>query len=151
MCKAFLIFCCVSISVFAKQVVLVGIAGGTGSGKTTLAEKIHQAFPEAVLISQDSYYKDLSYLPMEERAKRNFDHLDSLDFTLLRKHLINLRNGFPIEQPIYSFHVHARENETKWIEPANIVLVEGILLLAAPEVRDLFDIKIFVDTDDDIR
>lgn len=140
-----------SISVFAKQVVLVGIAGGTGSGKTTLAEKIHQAFPEAVLISQDSYYKDLSYLPMEERGKKNFDHLDSLDFTLLRKHLINLRNGFPIEQPIYSFHVHARENETKWIEPANIVLVEGILLLAAPEVRDLFDIKIFVDTDDDIR
>ncbi len=130
---------------------LVGIAGGTGSGKTTLAEKIHQAFPGSVLISQDSYYKDLSHLPFEERAKANFDHPHSLEFSLLRKHLLELKNGQPIEQPTYSFHHHAREQRTTLVQPTEIILVEGILLLASPEVRDLFDIKIFVDTDDDVR
>jgi uridine kinase len=151
MIKAMLVFCLLSVSVFAKPTIFVGIAGGTGSGKTTLAEKIHQAFPESVLISQDSYYKDLAHLSFEERGKRNFDHPDSLEFSLLRSHLIDLKNGRAIEQPTYSFSAHAREEKTKRIEPAQIVLVEGILLLAAPEVRDLFDIKIFVDTDDDVR
>jgi len=129
----------------------VGIAGGTGSGKTTLAQKIHQAFPESILISQDSYYKDISHLPFEERKKTNFDHPNSLEFSLLRQHLVDLKNGQAIEQPIYNFHIHAREKKTERINPAKIVLVEGILLLAIPEVRDLFDIKIFVDTDDDVR
>ena len=151
MFRALLVFCFVAISAFAKPSVLIGIAGGTGSGKTTLAKKIHQAFPEAVLISQDSYYRDLSLLSLKERDKVNFDHPNSLEFTLLKKHLIDLKNGLVIEQPIYNFHLHAREKETIWTEPANIILVEGILLLAAPEVRDLFDIKIFVDTDEDIR
>ncbi|MBX9923953.1 MAG: uridine kinase [Rhabdochlamydiaceae bacterium] len=151
MLKTFLCFCFVSISVFAKSPIFVGIAGGTGSGKTTLAEKIHEKFPGSVLISQDSYYKDRSYLSFAEREKINFDHPDSLEFSLLRKHLIDLKNGDPIEQPTYSFHLHAREKQTTWIEPANIVIVEGILLFATDEVRDLFDIKIFVETDDDVR
>lgn len=151
MIRVVLLFCLLSISVFAKPVVLVGIAGGTGSGKTTLAQKIHQAFPESVLISQDSYYKDLSHLPFEEREKTNFDHPDSLEFSLLKTHLLELKRGRSIEQPTYSFHSHTREKGTERISPAQIILVEGILLLAAPEIRDLLDIKIFVDTDDDVR
>ncbi|MBS0585553.1 MAG: uridine kinase [Verrucomicrobia bacterium] len=151
MFKALLIFCSLATSAFAKETILVGIAGGTGSGKTTLAEKIHQAFPGSVLLSQDSYYKDLSHLPMEEREKTNFDHPNSLEFSLLRDHLLELKQGRGIEQPTYSFHSYNREKKTVRVEPAEIILVEGILLLAAPEVRDLFDIKIFVDTDDDVR
>lgn len=151
MIRTVLFFCCLTLSAFANSIILVAITGGTGSGKTTLAERIHEAFPKSVLISQDAYYKDLPHLPFEERAKTNFDHPSSLEFSLLRKHLLDLKNGHPIEQPTYSFRLHAREMETKWIEPAQIILVEGILLLAAPEVRDLFDIKIFVDTDDDVR
>lgn len=151
MYKLCLLFCIVYLPVFAKPPIFVGIAGGTGSGKTTLAEKIQEAFPQSVLISQDCYYKDLSHLSFEERGKTNFDHPNSLEFSLLRQHLLDLKNGQPIEQPTYSFHIHARKKETKWIQPTQIVLVEGILLLAAPEIRDLFDIKIFVDTDSDVR
>ncbi len=151
MLRSLLVFYCLSISIFAKEVIFVGIAGGTGSGKTTLAQQIHQAFPEAILISQDSYYKNHALLSFEERSRINFDHPNSLEFTLLKDHLIDLKNGLPINQPIYNFHLHAREKETIRVEPADIVLVEGILLLAAPEIRDLFDIKIFVDTDEDIR
>lgn len=150
MFRIFMVFWCLSASVFAESI-FIGIAGGTGSGKTTLAQKIHRAFPKAVVISQDSYYKDRSYLPFEDRGSINFDHPDSLEFDLLRDHLIDLKNGFSIGQPTYNFHLHAREKEKKQIDPANIVLVEGILLLAVPEIRDLFDIKIFVDTDEDIR
>jgi len=131
---------------------LIGIAGGTGSGKTTMAEKIQNAFPNhSVLICQDSYYKDISHLPLQERAKTNFDHPSSLDFDLLRLHLLELIKGRAIEQPIYNFKTHEREKTTRRIEPAQVIIVEGILLLAAIEVRDLFDLKIFVDTDDDIR
>ena len=151
MLKIFFIFCCVSVSVFATSPIFIGIAGGTGSGKTTLAENIHQLFPESVLISQDSYYKDLSHFALEERVKINFDHPDSLEFSLLVKHLMALKGGQAIEQPIYNFHTHVRESWTKKIESAPIVLVEGILLFVVPELREFFDIKIFVDTDDDIR
>ncbi len=151
MIRAVLLFCLLSVSAFAKPTLFVGIAGGTGSGKTTLAEKIHEAFPAAVLISQDSYYKDQSHLPIEEREKTNFDHPNSLEFSLLKQHLIDLKKGLAIEQPIYSFHTHTREEGSKRVEPVEIVLIEGILLLAVPEIRDLLDIKIFVDTDDDIR
>lgn len=150
MLKTLFICCVLSASLFAKTM-LIGIAGGTGSGKTTLAEKIHEAFPGSVLISQDSYYKDLSHLPFEKRGKANFDHPNSLEFSLLREHLLDLKNGRAIEQPTYSFHHHAREKRTVLVQPTEIILVEGILLLASPEVRDLFDIKIFVDTDDDVR
>lgn len=132
--------------------ILIGIAGGTGSGKTTMAKKIQDAFPDqSILICQDSYYKDLSHLTMEEKAKTNLDHPNSLDFDILRHHLIDLMNKKPIEQPIYSFTTYERDVETQHVEPAQVIIVEGILLFAALEVRDLFDLKIFVDTDNDIR
>jgi uridine kinase len=152
MFRVFVILICVGMqSIFAQHVV-VGIAGGTGSGKTTLAEKIQAAFPgRSVLISQDSYYKDLGHLPMSERDKANFDHPSSLDFEMLKRHLIDLKSGKPVKQPIYSFHTHSREKQTKVVEPADLIIVEGILLFAAAEVKDLFDIKIFVETDDDVR
>ena len=151
MLKVILFFCLLSSSLLcAKPPVFVGIAGGTGSGKTTFAERIHEAFPESILISQDSYYKDLSHLTYAERAKMNFDHPNSLDFALLRQQLMDLKEGRAIERPIYSFCEHARIQATERIEPAQIVVVEGILLLAVPEIRELFDIKIFVDADDDI-
>jgi uridine kinase len=138
-------------AVFASPI-LIGIAGGTGSGKTTMAQKIQDAFPNhSVLICQDSYYKDISHLSLEERAKRNFDHPNSLDFDLLREHLIDLMNGRAIERPIYNFQTHGRERATQRVEPAQVIIVEGILLFAALEVRDLFNLKIFVDTADDIR
>jgi len=141
--------CCQAL--FASPV-LIGIAGGTGSGKTTMADRIIEEFPEhCVLICQDSYYKDISHLSVEERAKTNFDHPDSLDFDLLRQHLLDLAQGKAIEKPIYSFKTHARETTTERVEPAQVIIVEGILLFAVPEMRDLFDLKIFVKTDDDVR
>lgn len=151
--KFLLLVCAMCFQVvFASSPILIGIAGGTGSGKTTMAEKIQDAFPShSVLICQDSYYKDISHLSFEERAKTNFDHPSSLDFELLRQHILTLKQGYAIEQPIYNFKTHQREMATRRIEPAKIIIVEGILLFAVPEVRDLFDLKIFVDTDDDIR
>jgi uridine kinase len=148
-----LLICCITIhSTTFAQKILVGIAGGTGSGKTTLAQNIQEAFEgKCVLISQDSYYKDLSHLEFEERANVNFDHPDSIDFALLREHLIELKGGRSILQPVYSFVSHSRMDHTHFIEPKDIILVEGILLLAIPEIRELFDVKIFVHTDDDIR
>ncbi len=151
MMRTFFVFCFFSISAVAKAMVVVGIAGGTGSGKTTLAEKLHQELPGSLLISQDSYYKDLSHLPFEERRCTNFDHPDSIEFSLLREHLMDLKKGLSIESPTYSFHTCTREQKTERIDPAQVVLVEGILLLTVPEIRDLFDLKLFVDTDDDIR
>ena len=132
--------------------IIVGIAGGTGSGKTTLAHKIQEAFPlQSILISQDSYYKDLTHLNVEERNKVNFDHPDSLDFDLLKEQIIELKQGKAISKPLYNFHHHTRERFFENVEPAQIILVEGILLFAIPEVRNLFDIKIFIDADDDVR
>jgi len=148
----FIVCCFASFSLCANPKILIGIAGGTGSGKTTLAEKIHEAFPDnSILISQDSYYKDTPHLTFEERAKNNFDHPSSLDFGLLGQDLINLKNNQAINQPIYNFHIHGREKETKRIEPTDLIILEGILLFAVPEIRDLCDIKIFVDTDSDTR
>ena len=151
MIKMFALFSCLSISIFGVSPISVGISVGTGSGKTTLAQNIHRAFPESILISQDCYYKDLSHLPFEERKKVNFDHPNSIEFSLLEKHLLDLKNGKTIEQPIYNFCTHFRETKTASVKPAPIILVEGLLLLAIPEIRDLLDIKIFIDTDDDVR
>lgn len=146
-----IIFLCLfSVSIFASQTIFVGVAGGSGSGKTTFAQKISSS-PEIICISQDSYYKDISHLSFEDIEKTNFDHPDALDFDLLRKHLSDLKKGYPVEKPIYNFTTHARENQTVHIEPVKIVVVEGILLFAVPELRDLFDIKIYIDTADDIR
>ena len=137
---------------YAYDQVIVGIAGGSGSGKTTLAEKLHQYFGESVvLIQQDSYYKDLSSLSVDERAGVNFDHPGALDFALLKQHLTALKHGQPVDKPVYDFKIHCRTAEIVKVNPKPIILVEGILVLAMPEIRELFDLKIYVDTDDDIR
>ncbi len=150
--KIALFFCIITVHLQAWESVLVGISGGTGSGKTTLAYQLLDYFSdEAVLISQDSYYKDLSYLPMETRGAINFDHPDALDFVTLKEHMIALKNGQTIIQPIYDFVTHSRLDQTLEIHPKKLVLVEGILLLAVPEICELFDLTIFIDTDDDIR
>ena len=126
---------------------IVGIAGGTGSGKTTVVKKVMSSFKrgEVALLPQDSYYKDNSHLPPEERQKLNFDHPDSIEWQLLIDHLNDLRHGRLIHQPVYSYLTCTRSPETKLIEPRKVVIVEGILLLTQKEVRDLLDIKVFVD------
>lgn len=137
--------------VFAQEAIFVGIAGGSGSGKTRLAKRLADVFAgDAILLEQDSYYRDQSHLKADA-AKVNFDHPDSLEFSLLAEHLRILKNGSAIEKPIYDFKTHSRRPGTIRVEPAKIVIVEGILLLAVDEVRDLFDVKIFVDAEDDIR
>jgi uridine kinase len=132
---------------------IVGIAGGTGSGKTTVVKRIVECLPqgEVVVIPQDSYYKDSSHLPLEKRQEINFDHPSSIEFELLVDHVQQLKNGKHIEQPIYSYLTCTRANETVSISPKHVVIVEGILILTNPELRDLMDIKIFVDADADDR
>jgi len=132
---------------------IIGIAGGTGSGKTTVVKKITSLFRqgEVVVIPQDSYYKDNSHLPLEERLELNFDHPDSIDFKLLVQHLKDLKNGLPIEQPIYSYLTCTRSEETVRINPCHVVIVEGILILTNAELRKQLNIKIFVDADADDR
>jgi uridine kinase len=132
---------------------IVGIAGGTGSGKTTVVKKVMDRFPneEVIVIPQDAYYKDNGQIPLEERQKINFDHPDSLEFGLLIEHLKKLREGQSIEMPIYSYLTCLRSKETITVKPARVVLVEGILILADSGLRDMFDIKVFVDADADDR
>jgi uridine kinase len=132
---------------------IVGIAGGTGSGKTTVVRKVMERFPtdEVIVMSQDAYYKDNSQIPLEERQKINFDHPDSVEFTLLIDHLNNLRKGLSVEMPIYSYLTCLRSKETITINPARVVLVDGILILADPGLRNMLDIKVFVDADADDR
>ncbi|MCB9638621.1 MAG: uridine kinase [Myxococcales bacterium] len=135
------------------RALIIGIAGGTGSGKTTVARKIAEIFrsEEVLLIDQDSYYKDLSHLSFEERKHVNFDHPDAFDTELLVEHLRALRKRLPIQKPVYSYKEHRRKEETVHVPPAHIILLEGILVLEMEPLRELMDIKIFVDTDDDIR
>lgn len=132
---------------------IVGIAGGTGSGKTTVVKKIIERLPkeEVAVITQDAYYKDSGHLPMEERQEINFDHPHSLEFKLLVNHLKKLRCGESIEQPIYSYLTCTRSKETIPIAPKHVVLVEGILILTNALLRKMFDIKVFVDADADDR
>jgi len=132
---------------------IVGIAGGTGCGKTTVVNKILSEFPngEVVVIPQDSYYKDNRQISLEERQKINFDHPDSLEFNLLIDHLKKLKRGKSVEMPIYSYLTCLRAKETITINPAKVVLVEGILILADAGLRDMLDIKVFVDADADDR
>jgi len=132
---------------------IIGIAGGTGSGKTTVVQQIIDQLPECdvAVISQDSYYKDTSHLTMEDRVQINFDHPNSIDFALLEQHLKDLKAGKSIDQPVYSFIDHNRTGETLKTEPKRVIIVEGILILTHPEVRDLFDIKIYVHADSDER
>jgi len=132
---------------------ILGIAGGTGCGKTTVVNQIVEELrnQEVEVISQDSYYKNTSHLTYEERVEINFDHPSSIDFELMIAHLKELKKGNPINQPIYSFIEHNRTGETLKTEPKKVVIVEGILILTNPELRDLFDINIFVHADSDER
>jgi uridine kinase len=133
--------------------IIIGIAGGTGSGKTTVVKEItKQLNSEAItIISQDAYYRDNEHLPLEERQKMNFDHPDSVEFELLIDHIKKLRRSEKIEQPIYSYLTCTRADETITIAPSHIIIVEGILCLTNPELRDLMDIKVFVDCEADLR
>lgn len=131
---------------------LVGIAGGTASGKTSVAKKLAEALKaHAVLIDLDSYYRDLSDLPFEERRVFNFDHPDAFDFPLLARHLDELIAGRPIEKPMYSFVEHTRTKQTTKVKPAKVILLEGILVLDNPALRQRCQMKIYVDTPDDVR
>ncbi len=132
---------------------VIGIAGGSGSGKTTVAQSILQRVgPERIsFLQHDSYYKDLSGLPPARRAEVNFDHPDSLETSLLIQHIQQLKDGQAVNVPIYDFSTHSRTTQTFTVQPRGVILVEGILIFAEASLRDMFDIKIFVDTDADIR
>ncbi len=132
---------------------VVGIAGGTGSGKTTVVRKIIQRLPEGevAVLSQDSYYKDNSHLPLEKRQEINFDHPNSLEFELLVEHVKQLKQGLTIQEPVYSYLTCTRSEETIPVHPTDVIIVEGILVLTNQELCDLFDIKVFVYADADDR
>jgi len=132
---------------------IIGIAGGTGCGKTTVVNKIINELPEGEVgvISQDSYYKDNSNLSYDERLKINFDHPRSIDFDLLVEHLKSLKNNIPVHQPVYSFVKHNRTGDTIYTHPRKVMIVEGILIFTNSELREMFDIKLFVHADTDER
>lgn len=132
---------------------IIGIAGGTGSGKTTVVNKILSSFPagEVAVIPQDSYYKDSSHVPPQERSKINFDEPDAIEWSLLVEHLNQLRQGRAIEMPTYSYLTCTRQEETVRVEPRDVVIVEGILVLTDPVLRKMMDVKCFVDADADDR
>ena len=134
-------------------VVVLGVAGGTGSGKTTVSRRVmEQTNPDDVAYLQhDSYYRDHSHLTPQEREKVNYDHPDELETDLLARHVQSLVDGKAVDLPVYNFSTHTRRGETKSMQPRPIILIEGILILADKDLRDLMAIKVFVDTDDDIR
>jgi uridine kinase len=136
-----------------RKPVFIGIAGGTGSGKSTVARAVFQSMPASsiAVIEQDSYYRDQSELSYEERVKTNYDHPLAFDNDLLIEHLKQLSEGQSVDKPIYDFEIHNRKKETILVESRDIVILEGILLYEDPRIRDLLDIKVFVDTDPDVR
>lgn len=132
--------------------IVIGIAGGTGSGKTTLAKKIQSLLgDQAIIIEQDAYYKDFSYLSSEEKALVNFDNPDSIDFQQLCADISTLKNGENIQKPIYDFKTHSRQANSILISPKTVIIVEGILIFTQESLNDLYDFKIYVDVQDDIR
>ncbi len=133
--------------------IIIGIAGGTGSGKTTVVNKITNSFPqgEVAVIPQDSYYKDSSHIPPEERSKINFDEPGAIEWKLLVKHLKELKRGKAVDMPTYSYLTCTRQPETVRVEPCEVIIIEGILVLNDKELRDLMDVKVFVDADADDR
>lgn len=151
----FVLFITIFVQLNYKQhyMLILGIAGGTGSGKTTVVHQIMNELPETEvgIISQDSYYKANPGLSYEERSLINFDHPRAIDFELLVQHLKDLKAGKAIDQPVYSFVTHDRTDDTIHTHPRKVMIVEGILILANPELRDMFDIKIFVHADSDER
>lgn len=136
-----------------KKMTIIGIAGGTGSGKSTVVKKIVEALPpnSVAVVPQDSYYNDTTGMTVEERKAINFDHPDAFDWKLLIKHIGDLRDGKAIEQPTYSYIISNRLPETIHVEPRPVIIVEGIMALVNRRLRDMMDLKIFVDCDDDIR
>lgn len=133
------------------RTVIIGLAGGSGSGKTTIAEALVDAIAGVAYVRHDDYYRNRPELTFEERTKVNYDHPDSLETTLLTAHLQALRDGQPIERPVYDFTTHTRSERTVVVAPAPVVLVEGILVLADEGLRNMMDLKIYVDTDPDLR
>ncbi|MEE9166664.1 MAG: uridine kinase [Candidatus Neomarinimicrobiota bacterium] len=133
--------------------ILIGIGGGTGAGKTSVAKNIREEVGKGkvVIIQQDAYYRDLAHIPLDERARANFDHPDAVDFDLLRRQMTELLNGNPIEAPIYDFSTHSRREEAGRIKPHPAIVVEGITVLFDGPLRKMMDIRIYVETDDDIR
>ncbi len=132
--------------------VIIGIAGGSGSGKTTITREIKEVFQSQVsILMQDNYYKNFDKLSLEERASVNFDHPNSFDLDLFISHINSLKNKIPIEMPVYDFKNHIRSQESIFIHPTSIIIIEGILIFDNKKLRELMDIKIFVDTDADIR
>lgn len=131
---------------------IIGISGGSGSGKTTLVHRLQQDFPEKTeVLYLDDYYKSLASLPMEERARVNFDHPDALDGDLIARHLLALRRGECVESPVYDFACHDRQAKTRWVSPAPVILVEGVLLFALPQLQPLMDYRVFVDAGEETR
>lgn len=133
--------------------VVIGVAGGSGSGKTTVSRRIRESVnvTNIAYLEHDNYYRDQSHLTPEQRVLTNYDHPDSLETELLVAHVRALQAGLPIDMPLYDFAIHSRSTATRRIEPARIILVEGILIFAEKDLRELMDIRIFVDTDADIR
>lgn len=133
--------------------ILIGIAGGTGSGKTTLADKLVESFgrDEVSILRHDNYYKRHDDIPFEERAKLNYDHPDAFDTDLLCQHILELKAGTSIEMPVYDYAMHNRSDKTILVHPAPVIVLEGILLFVEKDLCDLMDIKVFVDTDADVR
>ena len=132
---------------------IIGVAGGSGSGKTTVVNFICQEFAKdnILRIEHDSYYRELDHLPFEERIQQNFDHPASLETELMIRHIKALTEGYPVEVPVYDFEKHTRKEETITATPSKVILVDGILIFSEPELRELMDVKIYVDTDDDVR
>ena len=132
---------------------IIGIAGGTGSGKTTVAKKIAQALPQAsvAFLDMDGYYRNFAHLPMDDRRQINWDHPEAFDLDLFVSHLEQLARGDPVEKPVYDFTTHVRSSRTERITPADVIVVDGILLFVDERVRALCDVKVFVDADPDIR
>ena len=132
---------------------VIGVAGGSGSGKTTVAQMVWKQVGKSriAFLQHDSYYRELTGLPVTQRAQVNFDHPDSLESEMLREHILQLKQWKAVEVPVYDFTTHSRTSETIHVEPRRVILVEGILIYADPRLRELFDVKIFVDTDSDIR
>ena len=137
----------------ASGPLFIGVAGGSGSGKTTVVRRLMDAVAAdgVSLIHHDSYYRTFDHLPPEERARVNFDHPDALETPLLVEHLRALSRGDTVEVPVYDFHTHTRTSRTRTVRPHRVVIVDGLLVLAEPGVRDLMDIKVYVDTDPDLR